>query len=994
MKFSVVLSEFENPKVVSETLARLDQLKLQQFAQYLLNELPKSHLALAQDILDKLTQNKQEDLIIPDPTAGASIDAKHEWLLDSNLLTERIRKTLTKFCSPSPIVSEPMNFTNYDSVLQTEYNALFRPQWNQEPAGIWDLINIIESMNLNGDQTAYKLLQMITDICLEFTQIPKWWYQTFVSTAYTQPSGNQQRSRSEESNQQFAYYLMKYIVSLWTKMVTKNYRLVTLEIVERWHAKTLASIRTGRFRENQLELLPGFKPVIETIKKKMTGQMLDQHLDIMTQVAFGRPNRDLIVKSINEILSSPAEIFIPKEPAREKDSKNSKKASLRAATSASVEFLEKALFFTRYAAENDNNDRELISLGVRLGLHALALRRPPASTKALEVRLFFHQAKIGELVKTMFHSNIKSVYLDSMRKYASLIIAAEQEGWITGQHESDGHILPIILARLIFETFDDDTLTECDRELGFWSANAALGFKLTVAESEYPLLVEAVRRQRGELAFRLLVRFKDDRSALGTILEKLLDRTILNGIKSTSIFGERRNISPIPPPPPLEPRYVRSQSSADESGYIHTGRRRSFVRSAPPTHRKSRVHASYVSSSASEEAMLSDDNHHQHHQDHRLVHRPTTPSTESDSSSTDSQDQPNWQHFNRDQPLPNVAPHPPPHPPQPIIPPAVQQPAQRRVRRPGKGSAVIPDIPNAPSDSLANFFFDLAKKLLEQAGMRSDYNFHAQPNDAFFMNDQVSNHQRANPNSPPYSRNLHLASFEVQLYALAVHNSITSTWLSRNYSRHGRSVTVQAMELGAQAIDVLVRSWEGHLTCAETINLALMASKQSDLRNEMQKSAAELALSCLQHCALLQPNDIRNALIQCRDYQLSTFELALVTVETNGIDRDGLIPEALFEVSKQWEWLHEKRTPKNLHRKDNLQTYEALATPSFPPVQHRTPPPPHPNAQSSPYNMNAHFSNLALGGAPYQLPYMVPPPPVVQPQNNRANLITEPSKSL
>ena len=209
------------------------------------------------------------------------------------------------------------------------------------------------------------------------------------------------------------------------------------------------------------------------------------------------------------------------------------------------------------------------------------------------------------------------------------------------------------------------------------------------------------------------------------------------------------------------------------------------------------------------------------------------------------------------------------------------------------------------------------------------------------------------------------------------------------------------MELGAQAIDVLVGSWEGHLTCAETINLSLMASKQSDLRNEMQKSAAELALGCLQHCALLQPNDIRNALIQCRDYQLSTFELALVTVETNGVDRDGLIPEALFEVSKQWEWLHEKRTAKQLHRKDNPHTYEPLATPSFPQqaqqrAQQAVPPQGMPPGVPPPHNMNAHFSNLALGGAPYQMPYMVhPPPPVAQPQhanNPRGNLINEPGE--
>jgi hypothetical protein len=218
------------------------------------------------------------------------------------------------------------------------------------------------------------------------------------------------------------------------------------------------------------------------------------------------------------------------------------------------------------------------------------------------------------------------------------------------------------------------------------------------------------------------------------------------------------------------------------------------------------------------------------------------------------------------------------------------------------------ELPNAPSDSLAHFYSDLAKKISEHAGTRDGVT----RNEAgYFQHD-------GNPNAPPYSRNLHLASFEVNLYALALHNSITPTWLSRNYSRHGKSVTSQATEIGPTAIDVLVTSWEGHLTCSETIKLAHMVSKQSDLHNEMQKSAAELALSCLNHCSLLNPNDIRNALVQCREHSLSAFELALITVETNAIDRDGLIPEALFEVSKQWEWLHEYQTNSTMHRNDKI----------------------------------------------------------------------------
>ena len=41
----------------------------------------------------------------------------------------------------------------------------------------------------------------------------------------------------------------------------------------------------------------------------------------------------------------------------------------------------------------------------------------------------------------------------------------------------------------------------------------------------------------------------------------------------------------------------------------------------------------------------------------------------------------------------------------------------------------------------------------------------------------------------------------------------------------------------------------------------------------------------------------------------------MTVVESNLIDRDSLIPEALFEVSKQWEWLHESlHSDPILHR--------------------------------------------------------------------------------
>merc|ERR1719259_1548466 len=330
----------------------------------------------------------------------------------------------------------------------------------------------------------------------------------------------------------------------------------------------------------------------------------------------------------------------------------------------------------------------------------------------MEVKLFFLQSEISDLLKKVNCSSDGN-YLEELRKHASLIIAAKEEGWIA-RPESDGQILPITLGKFIFEALDDSSLTECDRDPGFWRGNTTLGFKLAVSESEYPILCEAVRRQRGDLALKLLIRFKDDKSALGTILDKLLDKSILKNVMKTSIFAERKNISPLPPSPEKVlssvPRAIRSQSSADDSGsnmsYNHQVRRKSNSRTVQTfvRMRQKRNTCSYINSSASEEAMLSDDQS----QEQRffagqgaLNNRTNSPVSseelrESDSS-TDSQDPigraaREERIPSRDIPQNDVIAQPNPGP----------SGRPFKSRRIGKGNLVLANTPNAPSDALAN----------------------------------------------------------------------------------------------------------------------------------------------------------------------------------------------------------------------------------------------------------------------------------------------------
>lgn len=46
----------------------------------------------------------QQMSVPPDPTAGPSASDQSTWYLDESTLSDNIKKTLHKFCGPSPVV--------------------------------------------------------------------------------------------------------------------------------------------------------------------------------------------------------------------------------------------------------------------------------------------------------------------------------------------------------------------------------------------------------------------------------------------------------------------------------------------------------------------------------------------------------------------------------------------------------------------------------------------------------------------------------------------------------------------------------------------------------------------------------------------------------------------------------------------------------------------------------------------------------------------------
>ena len=114
------------------------------------------------------------------------------------------------------------------------------------------------------------------------------------------------------------------------------------------------------------------------------------------------------------------------------------------------------------------------------------------------------------------------------------------------------------------------------------------------------------------------------------------------------------------------------------------------------------------------------------------------------------------------------------------------------------------------------------------------------------------------------------------------------------------------MEIGSAAINILIYTWEGHLTPQEVASLADRASRGRD--PNMVRAAAELALSCLPHAQALNPNEIQRALIQCKEQSQEMLERACLAVES-AAKGGGVYPEVLFDVARRWYELYEESIP-------------------------------------------------------------------------------------
>nr|XP_040034503.1 zinc finger SWIM domain-containing protein 8 isoform X3 [Gasterosteus aculeatus aculeatus] len=697
-------------------------------------------------------------------------------------------------------------------------------------------------------------------------------------------------------------------------------------------------------QEEEPDIFAGMKP----LEQEGRMEVLFACAEALHAHGYSNEACRLAVELARDLLANPPDLKVEQPQTKGKKSKVSTSRQTQVATNT----LSKAAFLLTVLSER----LELHNLAFSTGMFSLELQRPPASTKALEVKLAYQESEVVSLLKKI---PLGLVEMTAIRE--------------RGEQLRDGNfcdyrpVLPLMLASFIFDVLCTPVVSPTgsrppsrnrnnempgDEELGFEAAVAALGMKTTVSEAEHPLLCEGTRRVKGDLALALMITYKDDHSKLKKILDKLLDRESQTHKPQTlsSFYSSK-------------PAAGSQRSPSKHAAAGHSSASAGVSRHAPPSS------SAATASSASAAAPVSDASTSQAHLNAAQNNSTAGESAAETRERAAEGPPPSGEQQNEAAPFKEAT-----------VPSRLAlgarcgynqrcwgSPVRQKKKHTGMASIdssapettsdSSPTLSRRPlragwaatswgrgqdSDSISSSSSDSLGSSSSSGSRRAGGGARAKSTDTSrYKGRRPECHAPHVPNQPSEAaahfyfelaktvlikaggnsstsiftqpsasgghqgphRNLHLCAFEIGLYALGLHNFVSPNWLSRTYSSHVSWITGQAMEIGSAALNILVECWDGHLTPPEVASLADRASRARD--PNMVRAAAELALSCLPHAHALNPNEIQRALVQCKEQDNMMLEKACMAVE-EAAKGGGVYPEVLFEVAHQWYWLYEQ----------------------------------------------------------------------------------------
>lgn len=140
-----------------------------------------------------------------------------------------------------------------------------------------------------------------------------------------------------------------------------------------------------------------------------------------------------------------------------------------------------------------------------------------------------------------------------------------------------------------------------------------------------------------------------------------------------------------------------------------------------------------------------------------------------------------------------------------------------------------------------------------------------------------------NPNNMS-DRQLQMCGFIISLYALGINNKVSESWITRTYCTIVSWIDAHIAELGPEAFQIVLETWETHFTPSEFLSLIEKACLSPDDRLLMM--TPDLALSVLRKANALSPLECYKALNICRESGMQHWEKACLLIEEVSFLRD------------------------------------------------------------------------------------------------------------
>uniref|UniRef100_A0A8C4SCX2 Uncharacterized protein n=1 Tax=Erpetoichthys calabaricus TaxID=27687 RepID=A0A8C4SCX2_ERPCA len=213
--------------------------------------------------------------------------------------------------------------------------------------------------------------------------------------------------------------------------------------------------------EEELDIFDGIKP----LEQEGRMEILFASAEALHAHGYSNEACHLAVELAKDLLANPPDLKVEQAQSKGKKSKVSTSRQTQVATST----LSKAAFLLPVLSEWPEHH----NLAFSVGMFSLELQRPPASTKALEVKLAYQESEIVALLKKI---PLGAVEMNAIRDRAEQL----RDGSFCDYRP----VLPLMLASFIFDVLctpgqppsrNRNNEMPGDEELGFEAAVAALG---------------------------------------------------------------------------------------------------------------------------------------------------------------------------------------------------------------------------------------------------------------------------------------------------------------------------------------------------------------------------------------------------------------------------------------------------------------------------------------------------------------------------------------